>query len=346
MLEDRLTLSFVWGGNYLSSEWDQTATYDPAQVSADFNADGCPDFFQVQGGWADSDWSVDPIWITYESVLLGRADGTFQQWDSWIVGSEPELIGTGDFNGDARPDVVTYEGGLYSVMLNDGNWGPSINVSNPTIAEGNTGMFSATFTVSLSAPPLQPVTVHYATSNGTASAGSDYQAASGTLTFAPGETSKTINVLINGDRVAEPNEAFAVNLSGATNATIADGQGVGTIVDDEPRISISDVSKTEGKKNQSTLFTFTVTLSAAYDQPVTMSFRTVNGAANTSDGDYVAKTGTLTFNPGETIKTITITVNGDNKREASEYFYLDLFANSSNSSFTKNRGVGTILNDD
>ena len=151
---------------------------------------------------------------------------------------------------------------------------------------------------------------------------------------------------VNGDRLAEPNETFFVNLSSPTNATIADGQGVGTIVDDEPRISISDVTKKEGKKNQTTLFTFTVTLSAAYDQPVTMSFRTVDGTATTSDSDYVAKTGTLTFAPGETTKTITIEVKGDSKREADETFYLDLFGNSSNSLFTKKRGIGTILNDD
>ena len=60
----------------------------------------------------------------------------------------------------------------------------------------------------------------------------------------------------------------------------------------------------------------------------------------------IAKTGTLTFNPGETTKTITIVVNGDSKKEANETFYLDLFGNSSNSLFTKNRGLGTILNDD
>ena len=63
-------------------------------------------------------------------------------------------------------------------------------------------------------------------------------------------------------------------------------------------------------------------------------------------GDYIAKTGTLTFVPGETTKTITIEVKGDNKKEADEMFYLDLFGNSSNSLFTKNRGIGTILNDD
>lgn len=123
-------------------------------------------------------------------------------------------------------------------------------------------------------------------------------------------------------------------------------QGQGTIVDDEPRISISDVSRAEGKRGQTTLFTFNVTLSAAYDQAVTMSYRTVNGTATAGSGDYVAKTGTLTFAPGETSKTITIEVKGDSKREANETFYLDLFGNSINSLFTKNRGIGTILNDD
>ena len=174
----------------------------------------------------------------------------------------------------------------------------------------------------------------------------DYQAVSGTLTFAPGETSKTITVPVNGDRLGEPDETFVVNLSNSTNATIASGQGTGTIRDDEPRISISDVTKSEGRKGRTTLFTFTVTLSAAYDQPVTMSFRTVNGTATTSNNDYVAKTGTLTFAPGETTKTITIEVKGDSKREANETFYLDLFGLSSNALFTKKRGLGTILNDD
>ena len=77
-----------------------------------------------------------------------------------------------------------------------------------------------------------------------------------------------------------------------------------------------------------------------------MSFRTVDGTATTSDGDYIAKTGTLTFAPGETTKTITIEVKGDSKKEAYETFYLDLFGNSGNSLFTKSRGIGTILNDD
>jgi len=151
---------------------------------------------------------------------------------------------------------------------------------------------------------------------------------------------------VNGDRLGEANETSFIDLSQSSNVLIADGQGVGTIADDEPRISISDVTKAEGKKGQTTLFTFTVTLSAAYDQPVTMSFRTVNGTAKTSDNDYVAKSGTLTFAPGETTKTITIEVKGDSKKEANETFYLDLFGNSGNSWFDDRWGIGTILNDD
>jgi probable HAF family extracellular repeat protein len=239
-------------------------------------------------------------------------------------------------------------GGSYSYLLTPiPVVTPSISIADaPVVTEGNTGTRVATFTVTLSAATTVPVTVAYATADGTATAGSDYRDDSWTLAFAPGQTSNTVTVQVVGDRLPEPNETFVVNLSNPTNATIADGQGQGTIVDDEPRISISDVSKKEGKKNQTMQFTFTVTLSAAYDQPVTMSFQTVNGTATTGDNDYVAKTGTLTFKPGETSKTITIEVKGDSKKEADETFYLDLFGLSSNGLFTKSRGIGTILNDD
>jgi hypothetical protein len=306
---------------------------------ADFNGDGLLDA-------VTSDKSEGTV-----SELLGNGNGALTYAGAYAVGTVPSAIAVGDFNGDGRPDAATANAGsnTVSVLLNDGAWTPpppALRIGNRTVMEGNTGAASATFTVTLSAASTETITVAYATGNGSATAGSDYQAASGTLTFAPGETSMTITVPVIGDRLGEPNETFIVNLSNATNATIGDGQGVGTITDDEPRVSISDVSKKEGKKNQKTLFTFTVTLSAAYDQPVTMSYATSNGTATTGDGDYVAKTGTLTFAPGETTKTITIEVKGDSKKEANETFYLDLTGLSNNALFTKNRGVGTILNDD
>jgi hypothetical protein len=79
---------------------------------------------------------------------------------------------------------------------------------------------------------------------------------------------------------------------------------------------------------------------------VTTSFRTADGTARSGDADYTAATGTVTFNPGETSKTITVEVYGDRNREANETFFVDLFGNSNNSLLTKARGVGTILNDD
>jgi probable HAF family extracellular repeat protein len=223
---------------------------------------------------------------------------------------------------------------------------PDLTISDASVIEGNTGTTSVVFTVNLSTPSDQVVTVAYETVTGAAASGSDFLSTAGTLTFAPGEISQRITVRVIGDRRAEPNETFVVNLNGASNAVIIDGQGDGAIEDDEPRISISDVTKAEGRNGKTTLFTFTVTLLAAYDQPVTMSFKTTDGTAKTSDNDYVAKSGTVTFAPGQTTKTITIEVKGDSKKEANETFYLDLFGNSGNSLFTKNRGVATILNDD
>ncbi len=108
------------------------------------------------------------------------------------------------------------------------------------------------------------MTVDFATANGTATAPSDYTANSGTVTFAPGVTSQTVTVQVNGDTTVEPNETFNVNLTNATgNATIADAQGVGTIVnDDQPRrsnITINDVSHSEGNSG-TTAYVFTVSL--------------------------------------------------------------------------------------
>jgi hypothetical protein len=264
-----------------------------------------------------------------------------------------------DFNGDSFPDLASSEyrnwhgmvTGSIVVSQNDTIWTstpllPLISLTDAQVTERHVGTSPMTFTVSLSTSSNQTVTVSYATANMSASDGADYQAISGTLVFAPGETTKTITVLITGDRRVEDDELFLVTLSHPSHATLGVVNGYGTIRDDEHRISISDVSRAEGKVGQTTLFMFTVTLSAAFDQAVTMSFRTVNGTAKPSDNDYVAKSGTLTFAPGQITKTITIEVKGDNKREDNEVFYLELFNNGGNSKFTKARGVGTIINDD
>ena len=111
---------------------------------------------------------------------------------------------------------------------------PQLTIGTPAaITEGDTGSKNLTFTVTLSASSSQTVTVNYATSNGTATAGSDYTSTSGTLTFNPGVTSQPINVPILGDYVIEGNETFTVTLSGAANATIGTGTATPTIQDDD-----------------------------------------------------------------------------------------------------------------
>src|SRR5262249_52907093 len=108
------------------------------------------------------------------------------------------------------------------------------SIANVTVTEGNSGATPAIFTVSLSQASPETVTMNYATADGTATiAGFDYAAASGPLTFTPGQTSKTITVNVTGDTKPEFNETFAVNLSNVTNAIASAPQATGTIVNDD-----------------------------------------------------------------------------------------------------------------
>ncbi|MCH5375206.1 MAG: DNRLRE domain-containing protein, partial [Planctomycetes bacterium] len=142
-----------------------------------------------------------------------------------------------------------------------------VSIGDVVLAEGDSGSVAARFDVTLSAPSATEVTVDFATADGSAVAGTDYRAAAGTVTFAPGETSQTITVDVQGDRLVELQEDFFVNLSNPTNASIADNQGQGTITnDDRAGLAITDVTMAEGNSG-TTLFTFDVTLDAAVDVP-------------------------------------------------------------------------------
>jgi hypothetical protein len=331
---DLITLDYYGSASLLLGKGD--GTFQPWQplaawgAAGDFNSDGALDL--IDGG----------------HVFLGNGDGSFAtppRHDNWFY---PYPVVVADFNGDARLDaaVANEHADTVSVLLNDGDWSfppPAISISDATVTEGNTGSVNATFTLTLSNASDVDVIVHYATANITAAAGGDYTAASGTVTIPARQRTGTFTVAVAGDRLAEPNETFAVSLSAPTNATIGDGQGTGTILDNEPRISINNVSRSEG--NGKTTFTFTVSLSAIYDQAVTVNYATTNGTA-TAGTDYTAKSGVVTFAAGETIKTITVVIKGDKTREANETFFVDLFGASGNALIGAARGIGTILNDD
>ena len=188
--------------------------------------------------------------------------------------------------------------------------------------------------------------MNWATANGTATAGSDYTAGGGTLSFAPGETTKVVSVTIIGDTTFEASETFAVNLSGPANAVLADGQATGTLIndDDQAALSIGNVTRLEGRATTTTPFSFGVTLSAPAAEQVTVHWATANGTA-TAGSDYMAGSGTLTFAPGETSKSIDVTVNGDDVVEGNETFTVTL-SGAAGASLGIAQGTGTILNDE
>ena len=122
---------------------------------------------------------------------------------------------------------------VLTINDDDGQPPPNLSISDVSLAEGNSGTSDAIFNVSLSSASNQSVMVNYATTDNSAIASTDYQSANGTLTFNPGETSKSINVAVLGDTVAEVKETFFVNLSNPANAVISDAQGLATIINDD-----------------------------------------------------------------------------------------------------------------
>jgi hypothetical protein len=127
------------------------------------------------------------------------------------------------------------------------------------------------------------------------------------------------------------------------SAVVGDGHGLVTIVDDEPRVNITSVSKSEGNSG-STKFAFTVSLSAASSAPVTVNFATADGSAS-APGDYTAQSGVLTFNAGETSKIVTVNVVADRTREWDEVFYVNV-SSASGAFVATSQGTGVVRNDD
>ena len=223
---------------------------------------------------------------------------------------------------------------------------PKMNIGDVTVVEGNSGTVSAAFAVTLSKTTSKTVTVHYATANGTATAPGDYTTATGNLTFTPGQTSKTIAILVNGDTLYEANETFTVTLTLARNAQLQKAIGTGTITNDDapPTMSIGDSTVAEGNAGTANAV-FTLTLSAASGVSATASYATADGTA-TAGTDYVAVAGgAVSFAPGVTTQTIAVAVNGDVDVEADETFFVDLSA-PAGATLADPQGIGNILNDD
>lgn len=252
---------------------------------------------------------------------------------------------------NAKTDVFRADNILY-------NNKPVVNIANAQVTEGNTGTKNLDFTISLTSAAQDPITMDYTTANGSATAGVDYTAQTNTVTFNAGESSKTISIPIICDTTVESDETFQVTLSNLSGTASFSGGGsslaaTGTILNDDgvtlPTISISSPSITEGNASTKNL-DFTVTLSAAAAGTIGVSYTTQNGTATTLDQDYTAQTNTLTFNPGETSKTISIPIIGDTTIELDETFQVVLSSITGAATFAGGgatlAGTGTITNDD
>ncbi|MCA9020877.1 MAG: hypothetical protein KDA74_12085, partial [Planctomycetaceae bacterium] len=259
-----------------------------------------------------------------------------------------------DQRGATRPTDTTSDIGAFEIVT------PTITIADVSQVETDTGTVFK-FIVSLSNANVDEVTVDFETSNITATAGVDYQFTTGTVTFAAGETTQVIEVVVNGDVLPEDHETFSVNLYNAQGAVIGTTHGTGTILNDETNLIITDAPDVmEGPAGVNTNMNFTVELSHPVTDIVTVDFETlahlISGGTAEEGIDFVAVSGqTITFDPadyaeGEAFKQIvSVQVIGDTDIEPDENLFVELSNINSTIStiFTSVlQAEGTILNDD
>ncbi len=325
------------------------------------------------GGWYGSEWITDSYVFNVGDYLYSNPDvaagvntnnlsvEATRHW--YFNGINEGRRGSVEFDSRyylaAHPDVraafgaTNYRGAMdhYLIYGKPGGWiGANdatryLSVNDVGVTEGDGGTQNATFTVTLDEVSGQTIYVNYSNANDSAVDGSDYYAVSGTLTFNPGENTKTISVAVIGDTLDENNEQFTLNLSSPTNANLSRGQGFGIIYNNDPapNLSIDDVPVTEGDSGSQQM-NFTVSLSGPSSKTIYVNYNTANDSA--ADGsDYSGVSGTLTFNPGDTIKYIPVSVLGDFAVEGNEQFTMNL-SSPSNAGISRGQGFGIIYNND
>jgi uncharacterized protein len=234
--------------------------------------------------------------------------------------------------------------GELTIIDNEGQ--PQLVISDLAVMEGNSGNVTHNLVITLVGSTSQTVTVDYILTGGSATCcGVDFSGPNGTLTFAPGTTTRNVQIGVFGDTIYENNETVLATLTGATNAVITDTQGVLTINNDDapPVFTIADVPATEGNSGM-TFATLIVTKSGLTEVTATVDYATANGTA-TAGADYVTSAGTLTFAPGTTTQTINVGVAGDTSIEGNETVLVNL-TNPANGSIGDPQGILTILDDD
>ncbi len=224
--------------------------------------------------------------------------------------------------------------------------GPTLSISDASRVEGQSLTRSMLFTVSLSSPsPTDTVTVQFTTVDGSALAGSDYVSRNDLIIFRPGESSRTVEVVINGDTIIEPDETFQVHLSNPTGASLARSTATGTILTDEISLTVMNVSVREGDLGATTPATFLVKLNVAAPFDVVFRYETADATASVSGGDYTPRSGTLTIPAGQLSVPIPVDILGDNTPEPLETLQFKI-TTATNAILARPLATATILDDD
>jgi Neocarzinostatin family/Calx-beta domain len=238
---------------------------------------------------------------------------------------------------------------------------PLLQLANGSVTEGDVGTTSLSLPVTLSYASTQNVTVQFATvASGTdctlavADPATDYTPTNGTLTFAPGETSKTVTINVNGDTLIEPDECIEVSFTNPTNATLSPSNGLafGTIVNDDPVTIVPGAGSVVEGDSGTTALNIPITLSRPYPVAVSAQWTTFVNPGNPPcqadpATDYTPTSGTANFAPGATTETATVSINGDTLVEPDECVLIKL-QNPTNAKIGGffGIGIGTITNDD
>jgi len=203
----------------------------------------------------------------------------------------------------------------------------------------------AAFRLALSCPATAPIDVDYTTAAGSATPGSDFVAASGTLVFAAGESEQILNVEVLGDETDEDDESFSLVLSQPTGALLLDPVADAVILDDDGAVTISvaDVAVLEGDAGTGDAV-FEIRLSAVSGRVVELNYATADATA-TSGEDYGVRAGTLSFQPGEISHSVSVPVAGDLLGEGDETFLLRL-SDPVHATLGHGEATATIRDDD
>ncbi|HEY9646357.1 MAG TPA: Calx-beta domain-containing protein, partial [Chroococcidiopsis sp.] len=297
----------------------------------------------------DSDYSPAALFIT---IPAGQTQGFIT-----LTGlNDPNAEGDESVIVNVTSAVNAAEVGVQTVTatITDDEPVPNLVINDVSIQEGDSGATSLIFTVTLSAPSAQLVTVNYSTADNTATAGSDYIAGSGTISFNSGVLTQTITLQVNGDTTIEDAETLFVNLSGATNATIADGQGIGTIDNDDfPIVSITATDASAAEPNLTGTYRITRTGSTTGNLTVNLL---VDIGSTVAPSDYALSGGsvsggpsnyTVTIPAGQAFVDVTLTPQDDTAIESNETLQLNVASGSGYGiDGTNNFAVVTIADND